>query len=233
MGGGHGVVAVAQRRSGHRVAPQKRSAAFATTSQHRLHVGRRLGDDPQDVGRRRLLVERFAQLRGAFLDLLLQPGVGLLQRRGRAVELLGQRLQLVAGPDRKPMARARRRRCARRLAAGRGSAPPGAAPATPRQRRRSAGRAPAARARAGRRRSPAAGPRRSAPRRTPASPARGSRRAPTGPTRRRDCGRRPPPASWPCGFRAAATWASRLMSVPRSTSEMSGWATSRPSRSTT
>ena len=56
----------------------------------------------------------FAELAGAVLDTLLQGGVGLLERRGRAVELVGQRFQFVAGLDRQGDGRARRRRCARR-----------------------------------------------------------------------------------------------------------------------
>ena len=62
-------------------------------------VGRRAGDDAQDLGRRRLLLEGLGQLAGALLDLLLQVGVRLLELPGHAVELAGQRLQLVAGAD--------------------------------------------------------------------------------------------------------------------------------------
>ena len=54
-------VAVAQgdRKS---AASQKRSAALADGVQHRLDVGRRLRDHAQDLGRRGLLFQRFAQL---------------------------------------------------------------------------------------------------------------------------------------------------------------------------
>ena len=41
--------------------------------EHRLDVGRRLRDDLQDLGRRRLLLERLAELGGALLNLAL-PG---------------------------------------------------------------------------------------------------------------------------------------------------------------
>jgi hypothetical protein len=67
--------------------------------QHRQHVGRRLGDHPQHLGRRRLLFQGFAQLGGTVLDLLFEAGIGFLERLGRAVELIGQRFQLVARLD--------------------------------------------------------------------------------------------------------------------------------------
>ena len=69
----------------------------------RLHVGRRTRDDLEDLCRRGLLLQRFAQLGGAVLDPLLQRLVRLLQRPRRPVELVGQRLQLVAGVDRDAM----------------------------------------------------------------------------------------------------------------------------------
>ena len=59
-------------------APQKRRAAAGHGLQHRLHVGRRLRDDAQHFGRRRLLLERFAQLGGAVLDPLLERRIGFL-----------------------------------------------------------------------------------------------------------------------------------------------------------
>ena len=50
----------------------------------------------QAIGLLELLVERH-QLLGALGHLVLQAGVGLLQSRAHAVELVGERLQLVAG----------------------------------------------------------------------------------------------------------------------------------------
>ena len=54
--------------------------------EHRLQVGRRGRDDPQDLGRRGLLLQRLAQLAVAPLQLLEQPGVldgddGLVRER--------------------------------------------------------------------------------------------------------------------------------------------------------
>ena len=59
-------------------------------------VGRRARDDAQDLGGRRLLLERLGEVPRARLHLLLEVGVGLLQPRRHAVELLGEGLELVA-----------------------------------------------------------------------------------------------------------------------------------------
>ena len=59
-------------------------------------VGGRARDGAEDLRRRRLLRERLGEVLRARLDLLLQVGVGLLQARRHAVELLGEGLKLVA-----------------------------------------------------------------------------------------------------------------------------------------
>ncbi len=46
---------------------------------HRLEIGRRAADDPQNLRGRGLLLERLAQLGGALLDLALEARVGLLE----------------------------------------------------------------------------------------------------------------------------------------------------------
>ena len=65
----------------------------------RVGIRRRAADDAQDLSRRRLLLERFAQLSGTGVDLLLEGGVRLLELRRRPIELVGQCLELVARPD--------------------------------------------------------------------------------------------------------------------------------------
>ena len=65
--------------------------------EHRLDVGRRARDDPQDLGRRRLVLERLGELARPVLDLLLEGGVRLVELGRHAVELVGEPLELVAG----------------------------------------------------------------------------------------------------------------------------------------
>src|SRR5205807_10319977 len=62
----------------------------------RLDVGRRAGDDAEDLARCRLLLERPRELSRALLDLVLQVGVGLAELCRHRVELLGQAFDLVA-----------------------------------------------------------------------------------------------------------------------------------------
>ena len=66
---------------------------------HGLQVGRRARDDPQDLPHRRLLLEGLRQLARPRLHLALEPRVRFLELGGHAVELVAQRLQLVARPD--------------------------------------------------------------------------------------------------------------------------------------
>jgi hypothetical protein len=72
----------------------------------RLDIGRRAGDDAQDLASGRLLLQglgepcvRVGQLARARLDLLLQVRVGLLQLSRGAIELVAERLELVPGVD--------------------------------------------------------------------------------------------------------------------------------------
>ena len=51
---------------------------------------------PQDLGRRRLLLERLGELARPVLDLLLEGGVRLVELGRHAVELVGEPLELVA-----------------------------------------------------------------------------------------------------------------------------------------
>ena len=90
-------VAQVRRALGHRI-------------EHRLHVGRRVRDDAQDLADRGLLLERVGELAGALLDLALEARVRLAQLRRHAVEALGEALRA-------------RRRCAPR-SSGRGSPSP-------------------------------------------------------------------------------------------------------------
>ena len=62
-------------------------------------IGRRLADHAQHAADRGLVVQRLAEFGGSLLDLALEPCVGGLELRAHLVELLGQRLQLVAGGD--------------------------------------------------------------------------------------------------------------------------------------
>src|SRR5262249_25381889 len=67
--------------------------------QHRSYVGWRAGDDAQDLADRRLLIERRLQLVRPFLDLALEARVRLAQPARHPVELVRERLELVARPD--------------------------------------------------------------------------------------------------------------------------------------
>ena len=49
---------------------------------------------------RGLLLQRFAQFLSAHLHFLFQIGIGFLQPSGHVIELVGERLQFVAGLDR-------------------------------------------------------------------------------------------------------------------------------------
>ena len=73
--------------------------------EHGLQFAGRTADDAQHLRRRRLLLQRLAQLVGANLDLLFQVGIGFLQAAGHVVELIGERLELVAGLDRDALAK--------------------------------------------------------------------------------------------------------------------------------
>ena len=73
--------------------------------EHGLQLAGRAADDTQDLRRRRLLLQRLAQLVGANLDLLFQVGIGFLQAAGHVVELIGERFKLVAGLDRDALAK--------------------------------------------------------------------------------------------------------------------------------
>ena len=79
--------------------PINRAALLAIASKYRLHIRRRAADHLQNLGGRGLLLERSCSSSRAFLHLALQAGVRLAQLRGHPVELVGERLQLVAGPD--------------------------------------------------------------------------------------------------------------------------------------
>jgi hypothetical protein len=78
---------------------EQAQAALGDLLEHRRGVGDRRADHAQDLGRRRLLLERFGQLRRALLDLALEAGIRLAQLRAHPVELLGQSFELVAGAD--------------------------------------------------------------------------------------------------------------------------------------
>ena len=71
--------------------------------EHRLHVRRRAGDDPEDLAVAVCCSSDSVSSRVRSSTLLLQRGVGLAQPHGHLVELVGQRLQLVAGLDHDPM----------------------------------------------------------------------------------------------------------------------------------
>ena len=78
------------------------SGALDEGAEDRLQVDRRARDDPQDLGRRRLLLQRLGRVAVALLQLLEQAGVldgddGLVGERLQQLDLpLGERLDLVA-----------------------------------------------------------------------------------------------------------------------------------------
>src|SRR5262249_54943182 len=59
----------------HVIDPTNLGGAFYDSVQHRLHVRRRAADDTQDLGRRRLMFQRFAQLRIPLLNFFEQSHV--------------------------------------------------------------------------------------------------------------------------------------------------------------
>src|SRR5437879_1481942 len=59
----------------HVVDPTNPSSALDDGIEHRLHIRRRAADDGEHLARCRLMLQRFAQFRIAFLDLLEQPYV--------------------------------------------------------------------------------------------------------------------------------------------------------------
>ena len=63
-------------------------------------LARRTADDAEHLRGRRLLLQRLAQFLRTHLHLLFQIGIGFLQPSGHVIELIGERLQLVAGLDR-------------------------------------------------------------------------------------------------------------------------------------
>ena len=72
-------------------------------SQHVLEVEGRV-HRLADLSERAQLAHRLRQLAGPGFDLLLEVRVGILQLRRHVVELVGERLELVAGPDRYALA---------------------------------------------------------------------------------------------------------------------------------
>ena len=67
--------------------------------EHRMQLAGRTGNHLQDFRRRGLLLQRLAQFVGAVFDFLLEVGVGFLKLPRHVVELVGQRLDFVAGLD--------------------------------------------------------------------------------------------------------------------------------------
>jgi hypothetical protein len=80
-------VAKSRRALGHRI-------------ENGLHVRGRIRGLAQHLADCGLLIQGLLQLGGALLDLALQAGVGLAQLRAHAVELVAERLELVAGAHR-------------------------------------------------------------------------------------------------------------------------------------
>ena len=74
-------------------------APFEHRVEHRREIAGRGIDDPQHLGGRGLLFQRFGQFGGALLDALFKLGVGFLQIARHAVELPGERFEFVAGID--------------------------------------------------------------------------------------------------------------------------------------
>ncbi len=59
----------------HVIDPANLRRALDDSIEYRLHVGRRAADDAEHLGRRRLMLQRLAQFRVAFLDFFEQPHV--------------------------------------------------------------------------------------------------------------------------------------------------------------
>src|SRR5262245_29777004 len=55
--------------------PTNSGGAFDNRVEHRLHVRRRAADDPEHLGRCRLMLQGLPQFRVALLDLLEQPHI--------------------------------------------------------------------------------------------------------------------------------------------------------------
>ena len=111
LGHDRGVGRIAVRNRGHEAAVRIRPQDHAVHGvaqprrvvdqdlQDRIEIERGAADRLEHLGGRGLLPEGFVDLPRAVLDFLLQPRVRLAQLRGHAVELVGQRLEFVAGPD--------------------------------------------------------------------------------------------------------------------------------------
>src|SRR5262245_43761085 len=89
----------------HVINPANARGAFYDGIQHRLHIGGRATDDAEHLGSGRLMLQRLAQFRIAFLDLLEQPDVfdGNDRLRGKSFQqrhlLVSKRLHLRAADD--------------------------------------------------------------------------------------------------------------------------------------
>ncbi len=71
--------------------------SFRDRFEHRLDIGRRAGDDTEDLAGRGLLFQGFCQLARAVFDLVLQVGVGFLKLGSHLVEFVGEHFDLVTG----------------------------------------------------------------------------------------------------------------------------------------
>ncbi len=78
--------------------------AIEDGAEDRLEIVGRAADHAQDLGGRRLLLQRVREIARPLLDLALQTRVRLLELGGHLVELVGQRLELVAGANVDPVA---------------------------------------------------------------------------------------------------------------------------------
>ena len=77
---------------------RERAGVRQDAREHGLELERRI-DRPADLAERLQLAHRARQLLGPLLDLAFEVGVGLLKLPSHEIELLGERLQLVAGLD--------------------------------------------------------------------------------------------------------------------------------------
>src|SRR5882724_441065 len=68
--------------------------------EYRLQLAGRGTDDLKNLRGRRLLLQRLGQFRGPLLDLVLQIGIGFLKPCTHVIELVGETLEFVAGPNR-------------------------------------------------------------------------------------------------------------------------------------
>ena len=76
----------------------ERAGVRQDARKHGLELERGI-DRPADLAERLELADRARQLLGPLLDLAFEVGVGFLELPGHEIELLGERLQLVAGLD--------------------------------------------------------------------------------------------------------------------------------------